>query len=100
MESKTDLLDDGDRIIQKLKKSIRDLQKEIQHAETMDELVLLQTVSHSLQTQLKAAVLAYTKKQTALWTPITNAQTQKPPPLATRLLQTKAAPLGEGVGGS
>ena len=100
MESKRNLLNGGERIIQKLKNSIRTLQKEIQNAETMDELVLLQTVSHSLQTQLKEAVLAYTKKQTALWTPITNAQTQKPPPLATRLLQTKAAPLGGGVGGN
>ena len=92
--------DNGD-ILQKLKKSIRTLQDEIKNAETMDELVLLQSVSHSLQTQLKEAVLAYAKKQTALWTPITtDSQTQKPPPLATRLLQTKAASLGGGVGGN
>jgi hypothetical protein len=86
-------------IIERLRHSIRRLQEEIHRAETMDELVLLQTVSHSLQNQLKARTLAFVQKQTALWTPIADAQTQRPPPLATRLLQTKGVPPAEGAEG-
>lgn len=77
-------------IIQRLKYSIRTLQEEIHRAETIDELALLQTVSETLQTQLKEAVLSLAKQQALLWNPIINTQSQKPPPLALRLLQTNA----------
>lgn len=85
-------------IIQKLQESIRKLQIEIANAETMDELVMMQSVSNSLQTQLKESVESFCKRQLALWTPINDSQTQKPPPLATRLLQTQAGRLVGDVG--